>query len=176
MKRLALLKTLLEREQKRRDEQMANVRNAVANAEAQQQQADGLVAYRTEYCRKWSAQFQQAATIEILRSYQGFLSRLDQAITQQQSVLEHAHRPTEDIEDRVSSLYSKISNPVTCRRVTCHAVASLRCPWRPVLVLLLTRHQPTNCQSSRPTSKSKRRTASATRSSFTRPKVPIPEC
>src|ERR1051325_6427053 len=92
MKRLALLKTLLEREQKRRDEQMANVRNAVANAEAQQQQADGLVAYRTEYCRKWSAQFQQAATIEILRSYQGFLSRLDQAITQQQSVLEHAHR------------------------------------------------------------------------------------
>ena len=92
MKRLALLKTLLEREQKRRDEQMAAVRTAVANAEAQQQQSEGLATYRTEYCRKWSAQFQQAATIEILRSYQGFLSRLDQAITQQQSVLEHAHR------------------------------------------------------------------------------------
>jgi len=101
MKRLALLKTLLEREQKRRDEQMANVRNAVANAEAQQQQADGLVAYRTEYCRKWSAQFQQAATIEILRSYQGFLSRLDQAIAQQQSVLEHAHRMVEAHRQRL---------------------------------------------------------------------------
>ena len=37
MKRLALLKMLLEREQKRRDEQMAQVRNAVANAESQQQ-------------------------------------------------------------------------------------------------------------------------------------------
>ena len=92
MKRFALLKTLLEREQKRRDEQMAAVRNAVANAEAQQQQADGLGTYRTEYCRKWSAQFQQAATMEILRSYHGFLSRLDQAITQQKSVVEHAHR------------------------------------------------------------------------------------
>ena len=92
MKRLALLKTLLEREQKRRDEQMAAVRNAVANAEAQQQQADSLVGYRTEYCQKWSAQFQQAAQMEILRSYHGFLSRLDQAIAQQTSVVEHARR------------------------------------------------------------------------------------
>jgi len=101
MKRLALLKALLEREQKRRDEQMAAVRAAVANAEAQQQQAEGLAAYRTDYCRKWSAQFQQAATIEILRSYQGFLSRLDQAITQQQSVLEHAHRMVEAHRQRL---------------------------------------------------------------------------
>ena len=101
MKRLALLRTLLEREQKRRDEQMAAVRNAVANAEAQQQQADGLTGYRSEYCRKWSAQFQQAASIEILRSYQGFLSRLDQAIVQQQSVLEHAHRMVEAQRQRL---------------------------------------------------------------------------
>ena len=101
MKRLALLKTLLEREQKRRDEQMAAVRNAVANAEAQQQQADGLATYRTEYCTKWSAQFQRAATMEILRSYQGFLSRLDQAISQQQSVLEHAQRMVEAHRQRL---------------------------------------------------------------------------
>ena len=92
MKRLALLRTLLEREQKRRDEQLAQVRNAVANVEAQQQQADGLTTYRTEYCQKWSAQFRQAAQIEILRSYHGFLARLDQAITQQESVVEHARR------------------------------------------------------------------------------------
>ena len=101
MKRLALLKTLLEREQKRRDEQMAAVRNAVANAEAQQQQADGLNGYRSEYCAKWSAQFQRAATIEILRSYHGFLSRLDQAISQQTSVVEHAHRMVEAQRQRL---------------------------------------------------------------------------
>jgi flagellar protein FliJ len=92
MKRLALLKTLLEREHKRRDEQMAAVRAAMANAEAQQQQADGLSTYRSEYCQKWSAQFRLAAPMEILRSYHGFLARLDQAISQQQSVLEHAGR------------------------------------------------------------------------------------
>ena len=101
MKRLALLKTLLEREQKRRDEQMAAVRSAVANAEAQQQQADGLTGYRSEYCRKWSAQFQQAAQMEILRSYHGFLSRLDQAINQQKSVVEHAHRMVEAQRQRL---------------------------------------------------------------------------
>jgi flagellar protein FliJ len=101
MKRLALLKTLLEREHKRRDEQMAAVRAAVANAEAQQQQADGLSGYRTEYCQKWSAQFRQAAQMEILRSYHGFLSRLDQAIAQQQSVLEHAGRMVEAQRQRL---------------------------------------------------------------------------
>ena len=95
MKRLALLKTLLEREQKRRDEQLAQVRNAVANTEAQRQQGEGLTTYRSEYCQKWSAQFQQAATMEILRSYHGFLSRLEQAITQQTSVIEHAQRMVE---------------------------------------------------------------------------------
>jgi flagellar FliJ protein len=95
MKRLALLHTLLDREKKRRDEQMAQVRNAVANVETQQQQADGLTTYRSEYCQKWSAQFQQAAQIEILRSYHGFLSRLDQAISQQVSVVEHAQRMVE---------------------------------------------------------------------------------
>ena len=101
MKRLALLKTLLEREQKRRDEQMALVRNAVANAEAQRQQADSLTGYRSEYCQKWSAQFQQAAPMEILRSYHGFLSRLDQAITQQTSVVEHAQRMVEAQRQRL---------------------------------------------------------------------------
>ena len=101
MKRLALLRTLLERERKRRDEQMAQVRAAVANVQAQQQQADGLGGYRVEYCQKWSAQFQQAATIEILRSYHGFLSRLDQAIAQQQSVVEHAQRMVEAHRQRL---------------------------------------------------------------------------
>ena len=95
MKRLALLQTLLEREKMRRDEQMAHVRNAIANADTQQQQADGLTGYRSEYCQKWSAQFKQAAQMEILRSYHGFLARLDQAITQQQSVVEHAQRMVE---------------------------------------------------------------------------------
>jgi flagellar FliJ protein len=101
MNRMALLQTLLERERKRRDEAMAGVRAAVHNAESQQQQADGLTTYRTEYCQKWAAQFQQAAQIEILRSYHGFLARLDQAITQQQSVVAHAQRGVDAARQRL---------------------------------------------------------------------------
>jgi flagellar FliJ protein len=101
MKRLALLQTLLEREQKRRDEAMAAVRVAHRNVETQQQQADGLSTYRTDYCKKWSAQFQQAAPMEIVLSYHGFLSRLDQAITQQLAVVAHAQRGVDSAKQRL---------------------------------------------------------------------------
>ena len=101
MKRLAMLQTLLEREQKRRDDAQAAMRAAQANVAAQQQQADGLTGYRSEYCRKWSAQFQQAASMEILRSYHGFLARLDQAVTQQQAVVAHAQRGVDAARQRL---------------------------------------------------------------------------
>ncbi|MEP6506142.1 MAG: flagellar export protein FliJ [Betaproteobacteria bacterium] len=101
MKRLALLQTLLEREGKRRDEAQAAVRAARENVDAQQQQADGLTTYRTEYCKKWSAQFQQAASMEILRSYTGFLARLEQAITQQVAVVAHAQRGVDSAKQRL---------------------------------------------------------------------------
>ena len=101
MKRLAMLQVLLEREQKRRDDAQAALRAAHANVDTQQQQADGLTGYRTEYCQKWSTQFQQAASMEILRSYHGFLSRLDQAITQQQAVVAHAQRGVDSARQRL---------------------------------------------------------------------------
>jgi flagellar FliJ protein len=101
MNRLAMLQVLLEREQKRRDDVQAQLRAALQNVQTQQQQAEGLTTYRGEYCQKWSGQFQQAASMEILRSYHGFLSRLDQAITQQQNVIAHAERQVEAVRQRL---------------------------------------------------------------------------
>jgi flagellar protein FliJ len=101
MKRLQLLQVLLEREQKRRDEAQANLRAANANLDAQKQQADGLTTYRVEYVAKWKASFQQSAQMEILRSYHGFLSRLDQAITHQQGVIAHAQRGVDAARQRL---------------------------------------------------------------------------
>ena len=101
MKRLQMLQVLLEREQKRRDDARTALQSTQRQAEAQRQQADGLTTYRGEYCAKWSANFQRAASIEILRSYHGFLGRLDQAITQQQQVLAHAQRQVELARQRV---------------------------------------------------------------------------
>jgi flagellar FliJ protein len=101
MNRLAMLQVLLEREQKRRDDVQAQLRAALQNVQTQQQQAEGLTTYRSEYCQKWSGQFQQAASMEILRSYHGFLSRLDQAITQQQNVIAHAERQVDAVRQRL---------------------------------------------------------------------------
>jgi len=101
MKRLQMLFTLLEREQKRRDDARVALQAAVRAAEAQAQQADGLASYRGEYCAKWSANFQKAASMEILRSYHGFLSRLDQAIAQQAQVVAHAQRQVEAAREKL---------------------------------------------------------------------------
>ena len=87
MKRLQLLGLLLEREQGRRDEAQEAVRAAARAAEAARTQLEGLTTYRSEYCTRWSAQFSRSSTIEILRCYQAFIGRLDQAIGQQEGVV-----------------------------------------------------------------------------------------
>jgi len=90
MDRLSLLHTLLEREKEKRDAALADLREATDQAQAAREQADGLVAYRGEYRKRWAAQFAQRAPIEILHCYQGFVDRLEQAIGAQQGVAEHA--------------------------------------------------------------------------------------
>lgn len=101
MKRLQTLQLLLEKEQGKRDEAQAAVRAAYEHLEKQKVQGDGLATYRVEYCAKWSAKFQQGSSMEILRSYHGFMARLDQAIVQQQSVTAHAQRGVDAARERL---------------------------------------------------------------------------
>ena len=84
MDRMQLLATLLEREERRRDEALALWQDLQRQAAAAQAQADSLQGYRGEYRQRWTAQFRQGGTMDILRCYQGFAERLDQAITAQQ--------------------------------------------------------------------------------------------
>lgn len=90
MDRLDLLQTLLEREKEKRDAALVEWREAEARAQAAREQADGLVAYRVDYRKRWQAQFAQRAAIEILHCYQGFVDRLEHAIGAQQGIVEHA--------------------------------------------------------------------------------------
>lgn len=89
MDRVALLRLLEDRDRKRRDEALMLWQEAVRQAEAADAQAKALETYRSEYRERWSAQFKQAAPIEIIRCYQGFVERLDQAIGSQQTTVEH---------------------------------------------------------------------------------------
>lgn len=95
MDRVALLRLLEDRDRKRRDEALMQWQEAVRQAEAADAQAKALETYRSEYRERWSAQFKQSAPIEIIRCYQGFVERLDQAIGSQQATVDnHAARVT----------------------------------------------------------------------------------
>jgi flagellar FliJ protein len=109
MDRLSLLDTLLEREKEKRDAALAEWREAERQAEAARGQADSLLAYRGEYRQRWAAQFAQRAPIEILRCYQGFVDRLEQAIGAQQGVAEQAAARAEAARLRLRHRETKLA-------------------------------------------------------------------
>lgn len=104
MSRLQTLRTLLEREEGLRDEALAALRQAQAQMQAAQGQADAIEQYRTEYHQRWSTQFQQGGAIEIVRCYHAFVARLDGALAQaKQSVRQfegHVQRARDRVQER----------------------------------------------------------------------------
>lgn len=104
MNRIALLRLLEDRERQKRDEALMQWQEAQRQAEAARGQAQSLESYRSEYQQRWSGQFRQAAPIEIIRCYHGFVDRLDQAIgSQAQSVAamdERARQAREKLKHR----------------------------------------------------------------------------
>lgn len=109
MERLDLLQTLLEREKDKRDAALTEWRAACQQADAARQQADGLVAYRGEYQARWKTQFSRSATIEVLRCYQGFVDRLEQAIVMQQGAAEQAAARAEAARERLRHRETKVA-------------------------------------------------------------------
>ena len=109
MDRLDLLNTLLEREKEKRAAARADGRAAARQARAAREQAESLVAYRGEYRQRWSAQFAQRAPIEILRCYQGFVERLEQAIGTQQNAAEAAAARVQAAQARLRHRETKVA-------------------------------------------------------------------
>ncbi|HSI52084.1 MAG TPA: flagellar export protein FliJ [Ideonella sp.] len=114
MNRMELLRTLLEREQRRRDDAMAEWRETQRMAEAAREQADSLVTYRGEYRKRWAAQFAKGGAIELVRCYHGFVGRLDQAIASQQGVVLQADQRVRAAHQRVQQRELKVA---TVRRL-----------------------------------------------------------
>lgn len=78
------LTLLLEHEERARDDAARRLQQAQAQAQRAREQAAMLETYRHEYCQRWSAQFARGGSVPIVQCYQGFVERLQQAITQQQ--------------------------------------------------------------------------------------------
>jgi flagellar FliJ protein len=77
------LRLLMQREQQQRDQAQAALRQAEDAARRASEQCEQLRAYRGEYEERWSAQFNQGGTMDILKCYRSFMQRLDQAVAMQ---------------------------------------------------------------------------------------------
>lgn len=89
MDSIALLRTLLERAESERDTAITVLRQAEAHQQQARAQGDQLQAYRGDYDRRWTLQFRQSGTRELLQCQQAFGQRLEQAIGQQHSQTSH---------------------------------------------------------------------------------------
>lgn len=88
--RLESLQLLMQREQQFCDEAQAALRHADDAARHARDQHRQLLSYRGEYEARWSAQFHQGGTMDILHCYRSFMQRLDQAVAMQARQAEQA--------------------------------------------------------------------------------------
>jgi flagellar FliJ protein len=118
------LMALLSQAERERDNAVALLQKAGEHFAAAQAQADQLVAYRGEYEARAREQFSKNSSVSILQCYQGFSSRLTQAIEQQQQIAAHAERKVEqaredlrDQEMRVASVRKLLERRLTEQRL-----------------------------------------------------------
>ncbi|MCW5657884.1 MAG: flagellar export protein FliJ [Burkholderiaceae bacterium] len=90
MPTLHALLQLLEHERRSRDEALQALSRSEGAAGQADAQAQALDTYRSEYVERWSARFREPGSVTLMQCYQGFIQRLDQAITQQRNTVAQA--------------------------------------------------------------------------------------
>jgi flagellar FliJ protein len=93
------LSLLLERAEAERDAAAQALHAASAQAQAARHQHGELAGYRQEYQQRWTQQFARSTTMDIVGCYQNFGQRLDQAVTTQGHVAQHADQRQDRARD-----------------------------------------------------------------------------
>ena len=104
MNGLQALNTLLEHAERERDDALTYVQRCEHNVRNTQAQHQQLIEYRRDYQQRWTAQFSQEGTMEIISCYHGFVGRLSMAVDQQAQV---AARAVTQLEIATSKLRDK---------------------------------------------------------------------
>lgn len=97
------LMALLGQAERERDAALADQQRALESFQSAQAQAEQLVAYRTEYEARFREQFSRNGSVSILQCYQGFSTRLGQAIDQQRQIAVHAERRVAQARETVQN-------------------------------------------------------------------------
>jgi flagellar FliJ protein len=95
------LQLLLQREQQHCEQAQAALRDADRTEQRARLQHEQLVTYRGEYEARWSRQFAQGASMDILQCYRSFMQRLDQALALQARQLQLAERQREQARQQL---------------------------------------------------------------------------
>lgn len=104
------LGVLLERETTERDNLLNALQQAQARAQSARQQAEQLHAYRDDYHRRWASQFRTAGTMDIVRCYQDFAQRLEEAIAQQTRVATHAETQVQRAREALTAQEIRVAS------------------------------------------------------------------
>lgn len=96
MSDILALQTLLDQADAARDKALGVHQRAMAAVLAAQAQCEQLATYRREYAARFGGQFRQSGAIELLQCYQGFMTRLDEALAQQGALVDQAKARAED--------------------------------------------------------------------------------
>jgi flagellar FliJ protein len=80
------LLTLLAHAERERNTAMAEAKRVELEQRTALRQAEQLHTYRRDYEQRWSHEFSRSGGIDIVQCYQGFITRLGQAIEAQERV------------------------------------------------------------------------------------------
>jgi flagellar FliJ protein len=93
------LLTLLAHAERERNAVMADAKRIEQEHRQALRQAEQLLGYRRDYEQRWSSQFSQSGGIDIVQCYQGFVTRLGQAIEAQERLTRHAAQRLEQAQE-----------------------------------------------------------------------------
>lgn len=100
---------LLERATGQRDEAQRALQDLLTRAEQARAQHGQLTDYLGEYQQRWSQQFAQAGTMDIVTCYQNFRTRLDEAIHSQSHVASHADQRVAHARSTLLELETRVA-------------------------------------------------------------------
>jgi flagellar FliJ protein len=100
---------LLDRATRQRDEAQRSLQDLLHRAEQAKAQHGQLTQYRGEYQQRWSQQFAQQGTMDIVACYQNFGGRLDEAIHSQGHVASHADQRVAGARETLIDLETRVA-------------------------------------------------------------------
>ena len=107
---LQALQSVLDHAVAERDEVTAHLYMSLENTRRIGSQMEQLHSYREQYRQRWTAQFRQIAAIEVVHSYQAFVTRLDHAIEQLRLQLEQAQTQAQQARELLVARETRVAS------------------------------------------------------------------